>query len=182
MPPSRDTRSPRHDSADAPAFVIQQHAASTVHYDFRLEVEGVLKSWAIPKGPSTDPREKRLALPTPDHALPYADFEGVIPEEEYGGGTVLIWDRGHYRPLATGDARPRPVARQIEEGHVTLWLEGEEISGGYALIRTGLQGNGWLLIKMDDDRADARRHPVATEPRSVKSGRTLQEVRDHDAG
>lgn len=161
---------------DRPRFVIQQHAASTRHYDFRLEVDGVLRSWAVPKGPSTDPRVKRLAIPTEDHPLAYADFEGVIPESEYGAGTVLIWDRGHYRNLKEGDERPS-IAEQLDEGHATVWLEGEKLRGGYALIRTHLgQELGWLLVKMEDEAADARRNPTSTEPESVMSGRTLEEI------
>jgi DNA ligase D-like protein (predicted 3'-phosphoesterase) len=161
-----------------PVFVIQEHDASTLHYDFRLEADGVLKSWAVPKGPSTDPREKRLALPTEDHPLEYADFEGVIPEDDYGGGTVLVWDRGPYRNLGEGEDGPKPLSDQIEDGHVKVWLEGEKITGGYALVRTGKGGDArWLLVKMDDDEADARRNPVSTEPRSVASGRTRDEIR-----
>lgn len=164
-----------------PIFVIQKHDATNLHYDFRVEVEGVLKSWAVPKGPSTDPSVKRLALPTEDHPLEYADFEGTIPKEEYGGGTVLIWDRGGYRNLKEGadGEEPPSVAEQIEEGHARIWLDGQKISGGYALIRTGGGDNArWLLIKMDDEAADARRNPVSTEPKSVKSGQTLDEIRE----
>lgn len=172
-----------------PIFVIQKHDASSLHYDFRIEVDGVLKSWAVPKGPSTDPSEKRLAMPTEDHPLAYADFEGTIPEGEYGGGTVLVWDRGSYRNLKEGDdgdgedEEPKSVADQIDDGHVTIWLEGEKISGGYALIRTGSGDDArWLLIKMRDDEADARRNPTSTEPRSVKSGRTLDEIAKEEGG
>lgn len=169
-------------TGERPIFVIQKHQASTLHYDFRLEVEGVLKSWAVPKGPSTDPGQKRLAMPTEDHPLAYADFEGTIPEGEYGGGTMLVWDRGSYRNLkeqAQGELAPKSVSEQIEDGHVTIWLEGQKLSGGYALIRTG-QGERarWLLIKMSDDQANARRNPTSTEPASVKSGRTLEEIRE----
>jgi DNA ligase D-like protein (predicted 3'-phosphoesterase) len=169
---------------ERPVFVIQKHDASNLHYDFRIEVDGVLKSWAVPKGPSTDPSERRLAVPTEDHPLSYADFEGVIPEDAYGGGTVLIWDRGCYRNLKDadeGEEEPRAVSQQLEEGHATIWLQGEKLSGGYALIRTG-QGDDarWLLIKMDDDEADARRNPTSTEPRSVKSGRTLAEIAEEE--
>ena len=160
-----------------PRFVIQQHDASTLHYDVRLEVDGVLKSWAVPKGPSTDPRDKRLAIPTEDHPLAYADFEGVIPKGEYGAGTVLIWDRGDYRNLKKDDERAS-VAEQLEDGHATVWLEGEKLRGGYALLRTNLsKGKDWLLVKMDDEAADARRNPTSTQPESVVSGRTLEEIR-----
>ena len=166
-----------------PIFVLQKHQASTLHYDFRIEVEGVLKSWAVPKGPSTDPSVKRLAIPTEDHPLGYADFEGVIPEDEYGGGTVMVWDRGTYRNLKDEDGEEkRSVPYQLDDGHITIWLEGEKISGGYALIRTGGDDQArWLLIKMDDEKADARRNPTSTEPDSVKSGRSLEEIAQEES-
>ena len=167
---------------ERPIFVIQQHDSSTMHYDFRIEVDAVLTSWAVPKGPSTDPSEKRLAVPTEDHPLAYADFEGAIPEDEYGGGAVIVWDRGSYRNLKSEedgdeDEEPLSVAEQVEDGHVTIWLEGEKLQGGYALIKTGSgDDTRWLLIKMKDDEADARRNPTSTEPESVKTGRTVEEV------
>src|SRR5438094_8564096 len=115
-------------------FVIQKHDASRLHYDFRLEVDGVLKSWAVPKGPSTDPRDKRLAVPTEDHPLSYRDFEGVIPQGEYGGGTVIVWDAGTYRPLTD-----EPFGEALRRGHAAFWLDGHKLRGGYALerFRTG---------------------------------------------
>lgn len=163
---------------EGPIFVIQKHDASTLHYDFRLEVAGTLKSWAVPKGPSTDPREKRLAIPTEDHPLEYAEFEGVIPEGEYGGGTVLVWDAGIYRSLKSDkDGNEMPLEECLPNGHATFRLEGEKIRGGYALTRVGEKDDErWLLVKMDDDEADARRNPVSTEPASVLSGRTLEEI------
>ena len=172
---------------ERPIFVIQQHDASTMHYDFRIEVDGVLKSWAVPKGPSTDPSERRLAQPTEDHPLAYADFEGTIPEDEYGGGSVIVWDRGHYRNLKEDEAKEGEdvpsVAEQVEDGHATIWLEGEKLTGGYALIKTGSgDDDRWLLIKMKDDEADARRNPTSTEPESVKSGRTVEEVAEEAEG
>ncbi len=183
----RKTPEPGEEEADLrwaekrPIFVIQKHDASNLHYDFRIEVKGILKSWAVPKGPSTDPSEKRLAIPTEDHPLEYANFEGVIPKDEYGGGTVMVWDRGSYRNLkeqGDHDSEPESVAEQIEAGHLTIWLEGEKLTGGYALIRTGGGDEArWLLIKMDDEEADARRNPVSTEPKSVLSGRALDEIR-----
>lgn len=166
-------------------FVIQKHDASSLHYDFRLEVDGVLKSWAVPKGPSTDPSEKRLAQPTEDHPLEYAEFEGVIPEDEYGGGTVLVWDAGTYRNLKEDEddeGETRSVADQLDDGHVTVWLEGEKIRGGYALQRIDSgDDERWLLVKMDDEEADARRNPISTEPESVLSGRTIEEVAEEEA-
>ena len=162
---------------DKPIFVTQKHDASTLHYDFRLEVNGVLKSWAVPKGPSTNPRDKRLAIPTEDHPLDYADFEGTIPEGEYGAGTVLVWDMGTYRNLKQEHGQEVPMEKALEDGHVAVWLEGQKLRGGYALIRTG-KGDGarWLLVKMADEGADARRNPVDTEPRSVLTGRTIEEI------
>lgn len=161
-------------SSRKPLFVIQKHAASNLHYDFRIEVEGVLKSWAVPKGPSTDPKEKRLAMPTEDHPLEYADFEGTIPEEEYGGGTVLVWDRGTYTNLKDDIS----VSEALGKGHLEIWLEGQKLSGGYALIRTGRgREERWLLIKMKDEKSDARRNPVSTEQSSVLSGKSIEDIR-----
>jgi DNA ligase D-like protein (predicted 3'-phosphoesterase) len=169
-------------TSDKPVFVIQKHDASRLHYDLRLEVDGVLKSWAVPKGPSTDPSQRRLAVPTEDHPLEYADFEGVIPEGEYGGGTMIVWDKGTYRNLQAEKDESRTMAEAYEDGHIEVWLEGEKLSGGYALVRTGKGDDSrWLLIKMKDDRADARRNPTSTEPQSVLSGRTLEEVREQEA-
>lgn len=169
-------------SDENPLFVIQKHDASTLHYDFRLEVDGVLKSWAVPKGPSTDPREKRLAIPTEDHPLLYADFEGTIPEEEYGGGTVLIWDRGSYKNLMEEKDESLSMSESLEEGHVEVWLSGEKIQGGYAIVRTDSgDDEKWLLIKMDDEKSDARRNPESTETESVVTGRSVDEIRDDES-
>lgn len=170
--------------AGDPIFVIQEHDASTHHFDLRIEIDGVLKSWSVPKGPSTDPSERRLAIPTEDHPMDYADFEGVIPEDEYGGGAVLLWDRGPYRNLRRekeGDGAS--MTESFDDGKVEVWLEGSKVSGGYALIRTGSKDEAdarWLLIKMDDDEADARRNPTSTEPESVASGRDLGEIAEQD--
>ncbi|WP_332449099.1 DNA polymerase ligase N-terminal domain-containing protein [Methanoculleus sp.] len=166
-----------------PIFVIQKHDATTLHYDFRLESDGVLKSWAVPKGPSLDPKEKRLAVPTEDHPLDYADFEGVIPAGSYGAGTVLVWDRGTYQNLTRKGGQEVPVAEALRQGHVSFRLDGKKVRGGYALtrFRTG-KGEAWLLVKKDDAEADPRRDPVGTEPRSVVSGRTLEEIRAGGTG
>jgi DNA ligase D-like protein (predicted 3'-phosphoesterase) len=167
--------------AQEPIFVIQKHAASHLHYDFRLEVDGVLKSWAIPKGPSTNPKDKRLAVPTEDHPMAYADFEGVIPEGEYGAGTVLVWDTGQYRNLTEKKGVPIPMAQAVDHGHVKIWLEGAKLKGGYALtrFRTG-KDESWLLVKADDAEADPSRNPVAREPQSVLTGRTIEEIAASD--
>jgi DNA ligase D-like protein (predicted 3'-phosphoesterase) len=166
-------------SGKGPMFVIQKHDARSLHYDFRLEVDGVLKSWAVPKGPSTDPSVKRLAMPTEDHPIEYADFEGVIPEGQYGAGVVMVWDTGKYRNLKKKDGKEVPMEDAVENGHVEVWLEGEKLQGGYALIKTKrMMGDreSWLLIKMRDDEADARRNPTSTENKSVQSGLTMKQI------
>jgi DNA ligase D-like protein (predicted 3'-phosphoesterase) len=157
----------------AKRFVIQKHDATSLHYDFRLEVDGVLRSWAVPKGLSTDPRRKRLAVEVEDHAIEYADFEGVIGEGSPGSGAVIVWDAGTYVPLDP----ERSMADAIEAGHVGVWLEGEKLKGGWTLQRTRAGAKPqWLVIKRRDEHADARRNPQSTEPRSVKSGRTVEQV------
>jgi DNA ligase D-like protein (predicted 3'-phosphoesterase) len=158
-------------------FVIQKHDATSLHYDFRLEAGGVLKSWAVPKGPSTNPNDKRLAMQTEDHPLDYASFEGVIPEGQYGAGPVIVWDTGAYRNLTEKDGREVPVEDAVRSGHVTVWLEGKKLKGGYALTRIGGGKKArWILVKMKDEAADARRNPVSTQPESVLSGRTVEEL------
>lgn len=160
----------------SPLFVIQKHAASHLHYDFRLEIDGVLKSWAIPKGPSTNPKEKRLAVPTDDHPMEYAGFEGVIPQGEYGAGVVLIWDKGRFKNIKKDkEGKEVPLPECYKKGQIEIWLEGKKLKGGFALVKTKLNDN-WLLIKMNDEHADARRNPVSTEPQSVVSGKTLEEI------
>jgi DNA ligase D-like protein (predicted 3'-phosphoesterase) len=162
-----------------PIFVVHQHDATTLHWDFRVEAGGVLKSWAVPKGPSTDPRVKRLAVATEDHPLSYADFEGVIPQGAYGGGTVIVWDAGPYKNLSVDErGRTMPVGKALRRGHAEIWLEGRKLRGGWALVHARLHGDSrnWLLVKMRDDGADARRNPVRTQRRSVLTGRTLREV------
>ena len=147
-------------------FVIQQHQARSLHFDLRLEAGGVLKSWAVPKGPSTDPAEKRLAVQVGDHSLAHGDFEGRA-----GAGAVIIWDAGTYRSLTDG-----PVEDAIDAGHLSFWLEGEKLRGGWTLQRTsGGAKPQWLLVKRRDDAADAG-DPVATRPESVVSGRTIETV------
>jgi DNA ligase D-like protein (predicted 3'-phosphoesterase) len=156
-----------------PSFVIQKHDATSLHYDFRLEVDGVLRSWAVPKGPSTDPREKRLAVEVEDHSLAYGDFEGVIGESSYGAGAVIVWDAGTYRNLD----QERSMAAALEAGHASFWLEGAKLHGGWTLHRTGAgRKPQWLLIKRRDAGADERRDPQSTQPESVLSGRTVEQV------
>ena len=165
--------------AKGPRFVIHEHDATTLHYDFRLEAGGVLKSWAVPKGPSTNPRDKRLAMRTEDHPLEYAGFEGTIPEGQYGAGPVIVWDTGAYRNLTDDGGREIPVDRAVESGHVVVWLEGRKLTGSYALTRTGSgKRERWLLVKMKDEGADARRNPVKTQPESVVSGKRIRDLAD----
>ena len=161
-------------ASDVPRFVVQKHDASRLHYDFRIEVDGVLKSWAVPKGPSLNPRTRRLAVPTEDHPLEYIDFEGVIPEGEYGAGTMIVWDTGPYRNL-----KDVPIEEGLAQGRIEIELEGHQLRGGFALIRTGSADDpdaNWLLIKMKDEHADAKRDPLEDAPASVLSGRTLEDV------
>jgi len=156
-----------------PRFVIHKHAATTLHYDFRLEVDGVLRSWAVPKGPSTDPRHKRLAVQVEDHSHGYADYEGTIEEGSYGAGQVIVWDNGTYRNLDEDTS----MAEALQRGHAAFWLDGRKLTGGWTLqrIRDGAKPQ-WLLIKRRDEGADARRNPQSTQPESVKSGRTIEDL------
>jgi bifunctional non-homologous end joining protein LigD len=158
------------------AFVIQQHAARRLHYDFRLEHDGVLLSWSVPKGPSLDPREKRLAVRTEDHPIEYASFEGRIPEAQYGAGAVIVWDRGTWQPRDE-------VAAALAKGRITFDLAGEKLRGRWHLVRTKPTNKreSWLLFKAKDDAASAARDIVAERPESVVSGRTLDELVDEIA-
>jgi DNA ligase D-like protein (predicted 3'-phosphoesterase) len=158
----------------APRFVVQIHDARRMHFDFRLQVGDVLKSWSVPKGPSGDPHDKRLAVPTEDHPLEYEDFEGVIPKGEYGGGTVIVWDAGTYEPLSH-DRRGRPVdfAESLERGHATFRLKGSKLRGEYALTR--FRDGDWLLVRAGRG-AHGRATPDPHRARSVRTGRTLAQV------
>jgi DNA ligase D-like protein (predicted 3'-phosphoesterase) len=157
-------------------FVIQRHDARALHFDLRLEVGGVLASWAVPKGPSTDPSEKRLAVRTEDHPLDYVDFEGRIPEGEYGAGTMIVWDTGIYRNRTKKRGRPVAMEDAIEHGHIVFELEGEKLTGTFALTRFSGEDDNWLLVKKDDEGADRRRKPAKTQLKSVLTGRTNEEL------
>ena len=155
------------------AYCIQKHDATTTHFDLRLEHDGVLKSWAVTKGPSLDPSQKRLAVATEDHPVDYADFEGTIPEDEYGGGTVMLFDAGEWRPLKDD------VDAALSEGELTFEIDGERLKGGWALVRMDGRGGddreNWLMIKQRDRRAGKR--DVAEKWRtSVKTGRTMNQI------
>ena len=144
-----------------PIFVVQRHDASTLHFDFRLEVEGVLKSWAVPKGPPIESHDRRLAVPTEDHPLEYAQFAGTIPKGAYGAGTVEIWDSGTYRNLREKDAEESvSMTAALEEGKIEVLLEGRKLNGKYALIRMAAdegdedEEGHWLWLKMKDGNGD----------------------------
>jgi bifunctional non-homologous end joining protein LigD len=158
-----------------PIFVIQKHAASHLHYDFRLEMEGVLKSWAVPKGPSYDPGTKRLAMMTEDHPYDYASFEGVIPAGNYGAGNVIIWDNGTWEFIEPGDD---PV-KAVKQGKLTFRMFGKKMFGEWALVRIhgrSPKGNEWLLLKHRDEFANADVDVTALAPRSIISNRDVAEL------
>jgi bifunctional non-homologous end joining protein LigD len=163
-------------SAKLPTFVVQKHQATSLHYDFRLEIGGVLVSWAVPKGPSLNPADKRLAIQTEDHPIEYANFEGVIPEGQYGAGTVMVWDSGTYQTEPGGSA-----AEQLAKGELKFTLSGKKLQGGFVLLRRGLKSAGarghrsWLLIKRQDEHAD-RSWNIDHYDWSVLTGRSLKEI------
>ncbi|EPE97770.1 DNA ligase D [Rhizobium grahamii] len=174
--PSGSRRSTRSAAPATLSFVIQKHDASRLHYDFRLELDGVLKSWAVTRGPSLNPDEKRLAVHVEDHPLDYGDFEGTIPKGQYGGGTVLLWDRGTWTP--NGDPH-----KGYKKGHLEFDLEGEKLSGRWHLVRMhgkpGEKQENWLLIKAEDEDARRKGDILKQRPESVKSGRKIEEVTKH---
>jgi bifunctional non-homologous end joining protein LigD len=160
-----------------PIFVIQKHRATALHYDFRLEMEGVLKSWAVPKGPSYDPSVKRLAMMTEDHPYDYASFEGVIPAGNYGAGNVIIWDEGHWELIEPGDD---PV-KAVQTGKLTFRLFGKKMFGEWALVKIrgragSARGNEWLLLKHRDAFANEEIDVTEVAPRSVVSNLLVEEV------
>jgi bifunctional non-homologous end joining protein LigD len=161
-------------------FVVQKHRASQLHYDFRLEFHGVLLSWAVPKGPSLDPSTKRLAMQVEDHPIDYASFEGVIPEGEYGGGTVMVWDKG------TWTAESEDVAAALKKGDLKFNLQGKKLHGSWVLVRTRGFGSSkadrsWLLIK-HRDRFSSSKDITAEKPRSAVTGRLLSDIAREEGG
>jgi bifunctional non-homologous end joining protein LigD len=160
-------------------FVIQKHEASHLHYDFRLEMEGVLKSWAVPKGPSLNPADKRLAMMVEDHPYDYRTFEGTIPAGNYGAGTVMVWDEGSYEAMGYED---RPVKEQekillneLKKGDVKIVMHGEKIKGAYALVKMKGRGDrSWLLIKKQDD--EVSENDITKKDKSVKTSRTMTQI------
>ena len=166
-------------SKEALRFVVQKHAASHLHYDFRLEMRGVLKSWAVPKGPSLNPADKRLAMMVEDHPFDYRTFEGIIPEGNYGAGTVMVWDEGTYESLnAEGLSKgeqEKIVYSELKKGDLKIVLHGKKLKGAYALVKLkNNSDNSWLLIKKDDKYA--AESDITKKDKSVVTGRTLEQI------
>jgi len=166
-------------SQDKLMFVVQKHDASRLHYDFRLEMNGVLKSWAVPKGPSLNPADKRLAMMVEDHPFDYRTFEGIIPEGNYGAGTVIVWDEGTYEPLENTSENKKEnekkLLKQLRAGSLKFVMHGKKLKGEFALVKTNYQGeNSWLLIKHNDKYATDK--DVTKKEKSVVSKKTLAQV------
>lgn len=200
--PAGDKPASRGETPDHPLFVVQKHAASRLHYDLRLEMGGVLKSWAVPKGPSLDPADRRLAVMTEDHPLEYAAFEGTIPEGEYGGGTVMLWDfgwwepdlawmetakKGHGRDAAAAESE-QPIASPavgeaaLASGDLKLIIHGQKLTGSWALVQMKGRGeNNWLLLKHRDEAARPGADITSEAPDSVATGRSLDEIAADEA-
>jgi bifunctional non-homologous end joining protein LigD len=154
-----------------PRYVIQKHAATRLHYDLRLECDGVLLSWAVPKGPSLNPANRRLAVRVEDHPLEYADFEGAIADADYGAGTVMVWDTGTFQ---TGGA---PLSEQIAAGYAEFVIDGRKLHGGWKLLRWQARGpDNWLLVKRSDEHADRLTEITVTAPDSALTGRSMDEI------
>jgi bifunctional non-homologous end joining protein LigD len=160
------------DHSPGPArYVIQKHAATRLHYDLRLECDGVLLSWAVPKGPSLNPAQRRLAVRVEDHQLDYAGFEGVIPDAEYGAGTVMVWDTGTY------ECAGAPLSKQVAAGLAEFVLHGVKLKGGWKLLKWEARGQGnWLLIKRNDEHADRKGDITESAPNSALSGRSMDDI------
>jgi len=176
------TREPRgaarRGTATRLAYVIQRHEATRLHFDLRLELDGVMKSWAVPKGPSLDPAVKRLAIEVEDHPIDYNSFEGTIPAGEYGGGTVMLWDRGTYAYAGDSDDPLGALRDGYGKGDFKVELRGKRLRGSWVLVRTRRNGrkNQWLLIKHRDEQADPNVDPVAKYRTSVTTGRTMAQI------
>jgi len=166
-------------------FVVQKHDATRLHYDFRLEMEGVLKSWAIPKGPSLNPEDKRLAMMVEDHPYDYRTFEGSIPEGNYGAGTVMLWDEGTYQAMGYENEpvkkQEKTLLEELKKGDVKIVLHGEKLKGAFALVKIkGREENAWLLIKKQDDKATEK--DITKKDKSVKTGRSLNQIAEQTGG
>ena len=162
-------------SAHSLLFVVQEHAATNLHYDFRLEMEGVLKSWAIPKGPSLNPDDRRLALMVEDHPYEYKDFEGAIPEGNYGAGNVIVWDNGTYHSIESEEVKKseKALLAGLKKGHISFILQGKKLKGEFALVQMKRRGeNAWLLIKKHDKYASEK--DILAKKKSVRTGKILK--------
>lgn len=159
-------------------FIIQKHHSSTLHYDFRLQIGNILKSWVIPKGPSLNPKDKRLAILTEDHKLDFADFEGEIPDGKYGAGTIIVWDRGSYQNITTKNDKQISIQEAFKNGDITISLKGEKLKGNFSLIllRHQNEPKNWLLIKQNDQYADNKFDPIIELPNSVISDKGIEEI------
>lgn len=158
-------------------FTIQKHSASHLHYDFRLELNGVLKSWAVPKGPSLDPSVKRLAMMVEDHPFDYKDFEGIIPKGNYGAGEVIVWDNGYYLPMGGSESKEeneKILNKMFRKGDVKFVMLGKKLKGEFALVNMHKDDNSWLLIKKDDEYASDK--DVTNKDKSVISKKTIESI------
>ena len=181
-PEPKGSKGPKHSHSDN-TFVIQKHAAQSLHYDFRLGIAGVLKSWAIPKGLSEKIGEKRLAVRTKDHPFSYASFEGVIPKGHYGGGTVMVWDKGDFELISDPEKKTaKPALQALKEGTLKINLKGKKIQGHYALIRIKktAQEEHWIIFKVKDE--GAAHHGFKDQSKSVLSERSLEEITRQEGG
>lgn len=161
-----------------PIFVFQKHSSSTLHYDFRLQIGNILKSWVVPKGPSLNPKDKRLAILTEDHRLNFADYEGDIPAGKYGAGKIIVWDRGSYQNITTQNGKKISIQEAFENGEITFLLQGKKVKGCFSLILIKKQNEpkNWLLIKKDDQYSNSKFDPVIELPNSVISDKNLEEI------
>ncbi len=175
----KETREPQgktEEKIESQLFVVQKHDASNLHYDFRIEVEGVLKSWAVPKGPSMNPLSKRLAIQTEDHPFEYSEVEGVIPEGQYGAGAVLVWDNGVYENINEKNGRLVSMSESIENGHIKISLKGKKLHGKFALLQTSKKKNQWLFFKMKEQGIEYNDNILNEAPQSILSGKTIDDI------
>jgi len=159
-------------------FVIQKHHSSTLHYDFRLQIGDVLKSWVIPKGPSLNPKDKRLAILAEDHELSFATFEGEIPAGEYGAGKIIVWDHGYYENTTTDDDKKISMQQAFNNGKITFRLYGKKLKGNFSLVsfKGQVKSKNWLLIKQNNSEADTGFNPLIELPNSVISNKGIEEI------
>jgi bifunctional non-homologous end joining protein LigD len=168
----------KHASSKKLEFVIHKHAATRLHYDFRLELDGVLKSWAVPKGPSMNPKDRRLAVAVEDHPYDYRKFEGIIPEGNYGAGEVIIWDKGTYTDINNSDDPVEPLREGLKKGDLKFEMHGEKLKGKFALVKSSHDDKNWFLIKKKDEFAS--NEDIAKKDKSVVSGKHVEDLREKE--